>query len=170
MSRKIEKVASDIEKWVVAVVKAAAVSGIIGLFLMALVTTYGVLMRYAFRAPIRWGMELCELLLIISIFALAANTLREKVHIRADILIQRLPTKLRNLSNVSAFGMGILYTSLLLWATILYVSYLRQHQVRTDDMWIVVWPIILPVVIGALLFVLQFIIEFVKSLKALKRS
>lgn len=165
---EIEKVASAVEKYVITAVKLAGVSGNIGLFLMALITTYGVVMRYVFGAPIRWGMELCELLLIISIFAIVSNTLRQKAHIRADILIRVLSTKLRRLLDVFAFGIGIIYTSFLLWAAILYVSYLRQHQVRTDDMWIVVWPIMVLVVIGALLFVSQFIIEFVQALKTFR--
>lgn len=63
----------------------AVVSGAILLFMMLLIC-YDVVMRYMFRNPTGWAMEVCEYLLVYLTFLGSPWLLREKGHVNVDIL------------------------------------------------------------------------------------
>lgn len=146
-------------------VKAVGAVGIAGIFIMALIVTYEVIMRYVFHSPTRWVMEYSRFLLIITTLALAAYTLRQRKHVRSDIITVRLSTKWQQRLDILAAVVGIIYCSILSWASVVHTSYLRQQQVRSDLMWIPVWPIMVCVIIGAMLFGLQFTVDLIHSIK-----
>lgn len=68
----------------------------VGALFMALAITMDVALRYMFNAPTKWVNELSSYLLLVITFLGLAYTLREKGHIRADFLVRRLPTRVRN--------------------------------------------------------------------------
>ena len=69
----------------------AAVTGVILLFMMFLVC-YDVIMRYLFRNPTGWAMEVCEYLLVYITFLGSPWLLREKGHVNVDILFFFFPS------------------------------------------------------------------------------
>ena len=68
-----------------------------------------VVMRYVFDDPTRWVMETSRFILLISMMALAAYTLREKRHVRSDIITSRLPNKWQESLDIVASVTGIIY-------------------------------------------------------------
>lgn len=141
-------------------VKGGAAVGLMGLFLMVLIITYEVIMRYCFNSPTRWVTESSCFLLLITTFFLAAHTLKHKKHVRSDLISARLPQEWQKRVDILTYVCGIIYCAILTWTGVLFLSHLYQHQVRSDDMWVLVWPIMACFVIGSLLFTLQFIVDF----------
>lgn len=76
------------------VVQVLHVGTMIGLFLMMSITVSDVLLRYLARKPIIGGTELVELLMVSFGLGWAYCTV-QKVHIRADFLVARLPQIIR---------------------------------------------------------------------------
>lgn len=68
----------------------ASISGGILLFMMLLVC-YDVVMRYLFRNPTGWAIEVCEYLLVYLTFLGSPWLLREKGHVNVDILTLFFP-------------------------------------------------------------------------------
>lgn len=141
-------------------VRGGAAVGLAGSFLMVLIITYEVIMRYCFNSPTRWATESSSFLLLITTFFIAGYTLKHNKHVRSDLVSARLPCRWQKRVDILTYACGIIYCGILTWTGILYVSDLYQHQVRSDDMWILVWPIMAGFVIGSSLFTLQFIVDF----------
>lgn len=73
-------------RWFDGLINAMAyICGGILLFMMLLVC-YDVVMRYLFRNPTGWSMEVCEYLLVYLTFLGSPWLLREKGHVNVDIL------------------------------------------------------------------------------------
>lgn len=124
---------------------------------------YGAFVRYVLNHPTIWEIELSAYLLIASTFFAAASALRHGVHVSVDLLIVRLPVKIRLwveiVTSVFSFifclvlakkGWVMFYDALTkgwhsesLWAPPLYIPY-----------------VIMPV--GMLLLGLQFLVLIIK--------
>jgi len=68
----------------------AIAAGLIFVFIMLLVC-YDVMMRYIFKNPLGWTIEVCEYLLVYLTFLGSPWLLREGGHVNVDILFHYLP-------------------------------------------------------------------------------
>lgn len=84
----------------------AAISGAILIFMMLLVC-YDVVMRYLFRNPTGWAMEVCEYLLVYITFLGSPWLLREKGHVNVDILFFFFPKTGRPLNIFTSFTAAV---------------------------------------------------------------
>ena len=71
------------------------IAGFIVLY-MVFAVTVDVILRYVFNSPTVWVVETSTYLLVVMTSLGLAYTLREKGHVRVDIVVNRFPKKFRN--------------------------------------------------------------------------
>ncbi len=123
----------------------AVVSGAILLFMMLLIC-YDVVMRYLFRNPTGWAMEVCEYLLVYLTFLGSPWLLREKGHVNVDILFFFCPThvtrKFRIFATfVAAIAILVLFLSTCGATWDLFQRDIVMIKMLTLPKWTVVWVI-----------------------------
>jgi len=91
-----------------------AVSGL-SILTIAITVTYEILMRFIFRSPTIWVLEISIYLCIASVFLAAGYTQREKSHIRVDLLTLRLGKRDRMIIEFFTSILAIIYVLVLTW-------------------------------------------------------
>jgi len=92
-----------------------ALSGIFVL-VMGLIVTYEVIMRYVFRSPTIWVLEISIYLTIGSVFLGGGYALKEKMHINVDVITRYLSQRNQVLLQIiSLFNRHLLFCFDLVW-------------------------------------------------------
>lgn len=122
----------------------AVLAGAILLFMMLLVC-YDVIMRYLFRNPTGWAMEVCEYLLVYVTFLGGPWLLREKGHVNVDILFFFWPKMGRPLNIFTSFIVGAATFVLFIFCTSATWDYFQRGiteiKMLTIPKWMVFWVI-----------------------------
>lgn len=85
-------------------------------FTLVAVVTYGVIMRYVFRSPTAFSIELPQLLFVAIIaFCLGDAQIHGK-HIRVELVMSRFPVKLQSALNILASMVTAGYCVIVVWA------------------------------------------------------
>lgn len=90
------------------------------LLVMALSTTYDVVMRYFFSRPTLWSQDLNENILVYATYLSSAWILRQNRHVGVTIVTDFLSPKSRCLTDIIASLLGILTCGTLLWISLDY--------------------------------------------------
>ncbi len=85
------------------------------MFAMLLQITLDVVLRYLFRAPTFWGFELCGYMNVAIAVLPAAHLVREKAHIRVNILADLLRPKVRKVLTFIISIAALAYTAVVAW-------------------------------------------------------
>ena len=85
------------------------------ILLIAIIVTYEVIMRFLFRSPTIWVLEISIYLCVASAFLSAGFTQKEKSHIHVDLLTLRLCRRERILIELLTSLLGVLYVLVLIW-------------------------------------------------------
>lgn len=82
--------------------------GVAGFFVIAmmLVMCYETIMRYFFRRPPAWAVEISEYTLFLIAFLGAPWLLKVKGHVNIDLVINRLNPKVQTLLNITTSAIG----------------------------------------------------------------
>jgi TRAP-type C4-dicarboxylate transport system permease small subunit len=122
----------------------AVIAGCILLFMMLLVC-YDVLMRYLFRNPTGWAMEVCEYLLVYLTFLGSPWLLREKGHVNVDILLFFFPGMGRKFnlftSLVATLGIFVLFFFCTAATWDYYQRGITMIKMLMIPKWVVFWII-----------------------------
>lgn len=95
-----------------------------------------VVRRYIFKAPTDWSWELATLLTGVSWMIGVAWVLKEKKHVRTDIIYGRLSRKWQAILDIIFFGVIFLpFVGVLLWKTTENAIFAWQINERTFSMW-----------------------------------
>ena len=111
------------------------VSGIL-VFIMAWVETYGVVKRYAFRAPDPFAYEVSTMaLLLCGVLAVAGVELLDR-HVRNDLVASRFPSKMKAilLSTVFPF-LALIFCAILDWKSLGDAIYTLQIGKVSQSTW-----------------------------------
>jgi TRAP-type C4-dicarboxylate transport system permease small subunit len=95
-------------------------SGILaGLILSALMllNTYAVVSRYMFHRPVDWILDVSEFLMVGAVFLGTAYILQVEGHVRVDLVVHRLPEKIRRGLYLVTTFMILFFTIFLVWKT-----------------------------------------------------
>lgn len=137
----------------------AALSGIIFLFMMLLVCV-DVVLRYIFNDPLAWGVEVCEYLLLYVTFLGAAWLLRQRGHVRVDILLSYMSENASRRVNVATALIGAVACLFLVifgiettWDA--YVRGIPEIKTLSIPKWTLYW--IIPY--GSFLLFIEFLLE-----------
>jgi TRAP-type mannitol/chloroaromatic compound transport system permease small subunit len=147
---------------------AIYVAGIITL-LMALVTTYGVVRRYALDVPEPYSYEIGIFCLISSVCLSLAYIQRQDRNLRVDMVSNHFNAKGQGLLlNIIVPLIAMSYLITLVWQSLKDALYSLQVGERTYSAWgPIVYPIKLLVPIGAALLCIVLISQLVRGIHAL---
>jgi len=149
---------------------AINVGGVITL-VMALATTYGVVMRYAFNRPEHYTYEIGVLCLIASVSLAIPYIQRQGRNLRVDFISNRFSPKVQAaLLNILVPVIALFYLVPLVWQSFGDAQYSLGIGERTYSAWAPpVGPMKLLVPIGAGLLCFVLITQLIHGLLALKK-
>jgi TRAP-type C4-dicarboxylate transport system permease small subunit len=153
--RKAEKVID----WVTDL--GAAMGGILTA-IMTLIVTYAVVLRYLLNRPIGWSEEISVYLMIWAVFLGTAYTLKEDAHIGVDLLMKKIPEKMRPWFLLFHYAVGILFLSVLFYKGIQMVDLSFVLDTRSMAIDFPLYISYLAVPFGSALLVLQLVLRTMK--------
>lgn len=129
-------------------------------------TCYEVFARYALNAPTIWAFELGYMLTGANFLIGAAYTLRERGHIRIDILYNHLPARTRAIIDI--VGYVFLFLPAAMWLDVALWKYamsaIKSQEFSGQSAWNpVIWPFRVVFFSGFLLLTLQGIAELIRA-------
>lgn len=144
-----------------------------GIFILVigLIVTYEVIMRYFFRSPTTWVLEISIYLSIGCVFLAGGYALKEKMHIHVDVLTRRFSSQNQILLQLMCLFMTLLYCFVLTWkgAEMAITSFQRGEVSPT----VLNIPMTIPhsfVPIGGALLIFELIHQILKEISNLKNA
>ena len=133
------------------------IAGILLLFsLLAVCMDVG--LRYFFNSPTGWVLQTSEYALLYIPFLGAALVLKEDLHIRVDIVLNRLDPKMSALVNVITSVMGFCVLSILTYyGFCLTLDYYKRGVPTLDYIKVPEFLVIIIIPIGCLVFAIEFL-------------
>ena len=140
-------------------------------FMIMVLVTVDVALRYIFLSPISWTVEVSEYLLVAIAFLPACHTLFEGRHIEVDVFVERLSPKVRARTNIVKHLLGVFYCGILTWqsgklAIRAYVGNWRS-ETGTD---IILLPVYAFVPLGGFLLTLGLMVLILEQVDALRKG
>ena len=135
------------------------------LLCMMLLTVCDVIGRYIFNSPITGGYEVTETMMVTVVFFFIAFTQAEKGHIAVDLVVIRLPDKIRVLIEVITHLLSLCIFLLIVWMNIRRWLELMARNEHTPIIHLPVSPFVLIVAFGSLVFSIELIRDVIKLLK-----
>lgn len=135
-------------------------------FVLVGVVTYGVIMRYVFRSPTAYSIELPELMFIAIIaFCLGYAQIYGR-HIRVDSFTSRLPRKLQKAFSIFTGAVTVGYCGIVIWA--LWQRFTLNIALNdvTRESRVPFAPFALAIIIGIAFLGLQVIIDTITGRQA----
>jgi TRAP-type C4-dicarboxylate transport system permease small subunit len=130
-----------------------------------------VILRYIFRSPLAWPIEISEYLLVFGVFLPTCYTLLEGGHIEIDMFVSRVSRKARIWLKMSTSGLALVYTIPLTWqATELAVLAYQNSWLSETGSRIPLYPVYSAVPVGCLLVSLGFIVIIAENILQLLRE
>ena len=128
--------------------------------LVALVcaVTFEVVMRYGFNKPTRWVVEFSEYSLLYLAFLGGAWVLKEEGHVKVELLIDMLPTRVRETLHTITSLVGAGVCGLFCWVSAAYIwEIYGTGEILFKSVMVKKWLIMVIIPPGLLLLTLQFI-------------
>jgi len=125
--------------------------------LMAVAVGIDVFLRYVLNAPTIWINEASRYTLLIITFLGLAYTLREKGHIKVDVVVKRLPRQVQDWMNVIGSAVFLIFIGILFYLTWgLFWGSVERGSTSTSlwDPFLAPWQVFTPLglaIIGLLL-------------------
>ena len=133
---------------------------------MTLFITLDVFLRYAFNAPTIWANEVSSYLLLVMVFMGAAYALREKAHIRIDVVVSRLPRRVQDWMQVISSIIFLIFTVILgyfTWSIFLDTVRFAETSRSLWDIPLAPWQVWLP--LGLAIISLLLILNIYNEIK-----
>lgn len=129
-----------------------------GLLIVAIaaLSTWNIMSRYIVNAPVVWADEICEYMLLMSVFLTLPLSWREDRHVRVDVLYSRWKKKWRVRSNLIFSFWALIFCGSLTWYGFLQARYaLVQGETSISSSSISTFPVLVFIPIGAFLLCIQ---------------
>ena len=138
--------------------------------LMVLVTVTDVCLRYIFNSPILGSYEITQFMMAILIFASVGYTMVVKHHVSVDLVITKLPKRVRALLEAITCLLAFGLFAIAAWRTLLYAGTTWKRHDVSAELFIPVSPFVLFVALGLAVLSLVLLVQFIQSLaRALKK-
>lgn len=138
---------------------------------MTLAVVYEVVARYFFNRPTSWAVDFTEYALLYVTFLGAPWVLRERAHIRIEIVTERLGarTQLALAAFVGLLGAGV--SAVLMWqgVEVAWEAY-ANGQAMLKAWRVPRWILIAPIAAGGLLLTVEFLRQAWSSFHELRRQ
>lgn len=140
-------------------------SGVLIVLLMLLVC-YDVVMRYWFRAPTGWLVELCEYMLLYITFLGTTWILRADTHIRMDIVISHLSRRTQRILEIITSAMGAISCSFLtVYAAKSTWYHFGKATLVIQTLSFPKWTLLVIIPVGSFLLAVQFVRRFLNFIR-----
>ena len=138
---------------------------------MTLMVTMDVILRFVFNAPTNFATEITAYLLVVSVSFGLAYTLKERAHIRIDLIISHLPRRATRWLQVFTSIISAFFTGFLCWLSWSQVakSFALQTTSRTG-LDVVIWPFQLFIPMGLALICLLLLLNIYNETRAALRK
>ncbi len=140
----------------------------VSLLLVVFLVVYGVILRYAFRSPASWSIELPTFLFLIIVAFGLAYVHRLRGHIGVDIVVTRLSRRARTVLGMVGSLSVLIYAGIVAWASCVKAWHHVQYGERSDVLGIPLGTLQAVLAIGLLLFCLQALAEIKKDMAKLR--
>jgi len=166
------KVKQKLDLWIERVNQGFVVFAGSLIVIMAFLSTYGSIRRYAFNSPEPVSYEFSKMFLLLSFVLAIAAVERQNRFLRCDLLLERVPENVRNIiSNIISPIFGITFFSIITWITFgdaLRALEIGQHSLSSWPVPLFPVKLLVPIGYGFLCFIL--VIRLVLGLIHLKTS
>lgn len=140
--------------------------------IMAFLSTYGSIRRYAFNSPEPVSYEFSKMFLLLSFVLAIAAVERQNRFLRCDLLLERFPENVRNIvSNIISPIFGLVFFGIITWISFgdaLRALEIGQHSLSSWPVPLFPVKLLIPIGYGFLCFIL--VIRLVLGLLHLKTS
>jgi C4-dicarboxylate transporter, DctM subunit len=141
------------------------------ILIMGFIITYEVIMRYIFRAPTSWVLEISIYLSLASVFLAGGNAMRENKHIQVDSVTSRLSSRDQALYQLICLVLSLIYCVVFTWkGAEIAISSLLMGEVSPT---VLNTPMVIPhslMPIGGALLSLEIIRMIVMELSKLRNA
>lgn len=166
------KVKQKLDLWIERVNQGFVVFAGSLIVIMAFLSTYGSIRRYAFNSPEPISYEFSKMFLLLSFVLALAAVERQNRFLRCDLLLERLSENVRNIiSNIISPILGITFFSIITWISFgdtLRALEIGQHSLSSWPVPLFPVKLLVPIGYGFLCFILA--IRLVLGLLHLKTS
>lgn len=131
--------------------------GAAALFFMMLLTTVDVAGRYILNKPITGVFELTEYLVLILIFSFLAITQAQGGHVSVDLLLTRLPAKLRFAVNLINHLACLALMAVIFWMGFLNALESKAVGEVSPNLAIPKYPFVFFLALGCLIFCIEYL-------------
>jgi C4-dicarboxylate transporter DctQ subunit len=140
---------------------------IAGFFLSicVLVTILSVILRYFLGISFSWTVELATFSGIWSGFFGASAGIREGTHLGVDILVEKLPQKIKLFVTILSKGIVIAFTFLIAYAAIELITFNIESQQTAYELPVFMWQVYLVIPISFFLMSMRYVFSIVDDLK-----
>lgn len=146
-----------------------AVSGT-GLLALMFVMAGDVIGRYAFNSPIPGAYELVEYLMAVIVPFCVAYSAAQKCHVGVDILVERLPLKIRIVVDIITQTVTIVLLGFLIWQGWVGFVEAQSSGIRSAVLQIPNSPFLLAVPIGFMAFAIFMLAHLLHKIGRLLKS
>jgi len=167
-----EKAKQQLELWIERVNQGFIVFAGSLIVIMAFLSTYGSIRRYAFNSPEPVSYEFSKMFLLLSFVLAIAAVERQDRFLRCDLLLERFPENVRNIiSNIISPLWGLTFFGIITWISLsdaLRALEIGQHSLSSWPVPLFPVKLLIPIGYGFLCFIL--VIRLVLGLIRLKVS
>ena len=143
------------------------VSGL-GVLAMGVILGYEVVCRYFFNAPTIWAQETATYLYMWTMLAAASYTLQEGKHVAVDLLLERVPVRLKHVLEVATGAIGAIFCAIVsLQAYQMIEATVRFGKVSATPLRVPLWIPQSALLMGFVLLTFQFAFLAVDRVAAL---
>jgi C4-dicarboxylate transporter DctQ subunit len=146
------------------------VSGL-GVLVMGLILAYEVVCRYFFNSPTIWAQETATYLYMWTMLAAASYTLQMGKHVHIDLVIERLPTRVRLLTEAVTSVIGVVFCMIVsIQAYEMIAATARFGKVSATPLRVPLWIPQSALLMGFVLLTFQFAFIIVDRVAELQAS
>jgi TRAP-type C4-dicarboxylate transport system permease small subunit len=152
-------------RWISLINERIAIYGCgAALFALVIITALNVVLRYIFKSPFAFIIELDEDLLLVMAFLVGGYTMSLDAHVRVDILFHRLSEKQRAIQEVITYPLVMVFFVVLTWYGFDMTYEAWEIKATSPGMDWPNWPVYAFVPLGGILIGLQALAMFLKAL------
>lgn len=140
------------------------------LFGMMLLTTFDVVGRYLFHAPILGVFEITEFMLVCVVFLSLAYTQYLKGHIEVDILVDRFSKRGRDIIGIVNYGLSFLLLLLITWKSLERGFEVLDNKECSGTLNIPVFPFVFVVALGCAAMCFELLRDLSRKIVELRKK
>ena len=138
--------------------------------LMVMLTVTDVCLRYIFNSPILGSYEVTEFMMAVLVFASVGFTMSVKDHVSVDLVVTKLPDRVRALLEAITCLLAFGLFALAAWRNVLHAGTTWERNDVSAELFIPLSPFVLFVALGLAVLSLVLLVQFFQSLaRALKK-